>query len=66
METSQLICSANQLTGFYMRATPVFHGLSLKEKISNSFPLVKKIASPNLYFLKQFLVALSTIALFGN
>ena len=27
IETSQLICFANQLTGFYMRATPAFNGL---------------------------------------
>ena len=29
IETSRLICTANQLTGFYMRATLVFHGLKL-------------------------------------
>ena len=28
IETSQLICKANQLTGFYMRATQSFNGLS--------------------------------------
>ena len=27
IETSQLICTANQLTGFYMRATLAFNGL---------------------------------------
>ena len=27
IETSQLICSANQLTTFYMRATLTFNGL---------------------------------------
>ena len=27
IETSQLICCANQLTGFYMRATLAFNGL---------------------------------------
>ena len=26
IETSQLICTANQLTGVYMRATPAFNG----------------------------------------
>ena len=30
IETSQLICSANQLTGFYMRGT--LEGNGLKEK----------------------------------
>ena len=28
IETSQLICTANQLTGFYMRATLAFNGLN--------------------------------------
>ena len=28
IETSQLICAANQLTGFYMRATLAFNGLT--------------------------------------
>ena len=28
IETSQLICRANQLTGFYMRATLAFNGLT--------------------------------------
>ena len=27
IKTSQLICKANQLTGFYMRATLAFNGL---------------------------------------
>ena len=29
IETSQLICTANQLTGFYMRATLALNGLNL-------------------------------------
>ena len=29
METSQLVFTANQLTGFYMRATLALNGLSL-------------------------------------
>ena len=29
IETSQLICTANQLTGFYMRATLPFNGFNL-------------------------------------
>ena len=29
IETSQLICIANQLTGFYISATLAFHGLML-------------------------------------
>ena len=28
IETSQLICDANQLTGFYMRATLALNGLN--------------------------------------
>ena len=31
IETSQFICCANQLTGFYMRATLAFNGLILAE-----------------------------------
>ena len=31
IETSQLFCCANQLTGFYMRATLAFNGLILAE-----------------------------------
>ena len=31
METSQSICSANQLTGFYMMATLAFNELSYEE-----------------------------------
>ena len=27
IETSQLVCCVNQLTGFYMRATLAFNGL---------------------------------------
>ena len=29
IETSQLICTANQLTGFYIRATLPFNGFNL-------------------------------------
>ena len=31
LESSQLICKANQLAGFYMRATLAFNGLKLIE-----------------------------------
>ena len=30
IETSQLVCCANQLTGFYWKATLAFNGLSIK------------------------------------
>ena len=33
LETSQLICSKNQLTGFNMRATVPFNGLKFSVKI---------------------------------
>ena len=33
IETSQLICCANQLTGFYMRATLTFNGLTSSAKV---------------------------------
>ena len=32
IETSQLICSANQMTGFYMMATLAFNELNKKAK----------------------------------
>ena len=35
METSQLICEANQLTGFYMKATLALNGLRKLEKPEN-------------------------------
>ena len=34
IETSQLICTANQLSGFYMRATLSFNGLNLLKRQS--------------------------------
>ena len=34
IETSQLICTANQLTGFYMRATLALNGLKAFFKIN--------------------------------
>ena len=34
IETSQLICSANQLTGFYMKATLALNGLSPGEPVA--------------------------------
>ena len=33
IETSQLICTAIQLTGFYMRATLLLNGLTLEVKL---------------------------------
>ena len=36
IETSQLICRAHQLTGFYMRATLARNGLN-SEKINHQF-----------------------------
>ena len=35
VETSQLICCANQLTGFYMRATLSFNGLIVGKCLEN-------------------------------
>ena len=34
IETSQLICSANHLTGFYVMATLVFNELIISQKLS--------------------------------
>ena len=44
IETSQLICIANQLTGFYMRATLAFNGLkTLRAKEKFTCDLVHNI-----------------------
>ena len=37
METSQLICSANQLTGFYMMATFTFNELKISQAIREKY-----------------------------
>ena len=37
IETSQLICSANQLTGFYMMATLVFNELRISSVRISSY-----------------------------
>ena len=37
IETSQLICSANQLTGFYMMRTLVVKGLNLMKRLVEIF-----------------------------
>ena len=37
IETSQLICCANQLTGFYMRATLALNGLTIAFQTSINF-----------------------------
>ena len=39
IETSQLICTANQLTGFYMMATLAFNGLTLNERKRIDLPI---------------------------
>ena len=40
IETSHLICCANQLTGFYMRATLGLNGLSLQLSPSKSSGII--------------------------
>ena len=55
IETSQLICCANQLTGFCMRATLAFNGLSslnIRGEVSRRSPKGKLSA---FYSLKNFL-----------
>ena len=36
LETSQLICTANQLTGFYLRATVALNGLMTQLSLSEN------------------------------
>ena len=48
IETSQSLCIANKLAGFYMRATPAFNGLNIHKK--GAFPWNGKhreLISPN-------------------
>ena len=49
IETSRLICRANQLTGFYMRATLAFNGL-----IDLDFVLLFGQSSKKMHFFRQF------------
>ena len=43
METSQLICSANQLTGFYIIAILVFNELILEVRFRKCFKYWKAV-----------------------
>ena len=45
IETSHLICCANQLTGFYMKATMALNGLKYKKEWSILFIFLLKITS---------------------
>ena len=49
IETSQLICTANQLTGFYMGATLALNGLMLLGSIQ-----LEVHEKPIFYFFKKF------------
>ena len=42
IETSQLICSANQLIGFYMMATLAFNDLNIIHIVNEKVPTVEK------------------------
>ena len=52
IDTSQLMCSANQLTGFYMRTTLALDGLSLLIRdhsfstYAQNFPKKTRISNP--------------------
>ena len=62
IETSQLICTANQLTGFYMRATLVLNGLGnkslygrpLTEKYETSINIVNASCSSSIELIYIF------------
>ena len=51
-ETSQLICRPNQLTGFYMRATPALDGLKGLWRVSKSNRFNQKHNKKNIWFSK--------------
>ena len=44
IETSQLVCCENQLTGFYMRAALAFNGL---RKVSKNFQITNALSNVN-------------------
>ena len=55
IETSQLICTANQLTGFYMRATLACNGLSMQSPgFEQTF--MKFIDSSDMWSLELYLI----------
>ena len=51
IETSQLICTADQLTGFYMRATLAFNGLRRNEKLERHYTDINQQGLSALFFL---------------
>ena len=55
IETSQMICSANQLTGFYMRETLKFNELNEQNKVHRftNPPLVTCLPSISAAFISQ-------------
>ena len=55
IETSQLICSANQLTGFYMRETLTFNELNEQNEVHRftNPPLVTSLPTISAAFISQ-------------
>ena len=55
IETSQLICSANQLTGFYMRETLTFNELNEQNEVHRftNPPLVTSLPTITVAFISQ-------------
>ena len=55
METSQSNCSANQLTGFYMRPTLVFNGLTTLKPLFKLFWKFLKHSQEKTLVVKSYL-----------
>ena len=55
IETSQLICSANQLTGLYMRETLTFNELNEQNEVNRftNLPLVTSLPTISAAFISQ-------------
>ena len=55
IETSRLICSANQLTGFYMRETLTFNELNKQNEVRRftNPPLVTSLPTISAAFISQ-------------
>ena len=65
IETSQLICSANQLTGFYIRETLTFNELDEQNEVRRftNPPLVTSLLTISAAFISQDLSVMSGLLL---
>ena len=53
IETSQLICTENQLTGFYMRKTLALNGLKWEKLVDSKLQLYQRYRQPFEWLLTE-------------